>query len=163
MALFGNESDKIKHPEDQATPQPSVAPSSGPTGAAWVSATVSAYLDRGTKVTGGLNFDGPAKIDGQVEGEIKGIEVTIGQGGAVTAQITAESIVVCGMVDGDIVASKRIEIQPTGKVTGNVTTPVLVIHEGGKFEGHCAMAKGSEEGKVAGHHNGALAQARATA
>ena len=163
MALFGNESDKIKHLEDQAKPQPSVAPSSGQTVASDASASISAYLDRGTKITGELNFDGPAKIDGHVEGEIKGIEITIGDGAVVTAQINAESVVVCGKVEGDVIASKRIEIRPTGKIAGNVTAPVLVIQEGGQFEGHCAMAKGLEEPKAAAHHNGAQAETRTTA
>ena len=162
MALFGNESDKNNHSESLAKPQsPAATATSHPiidhTGTAAVGTP--AYLDRGTKITGKLHFEGPAKIDGHVEGEIKGKDITIGESAVVTAQITAESVVVCGKVDGEIVASKRIEIRPTAKVAGNVTTPVLVIQEGAHFEGHCAMAKGSE-GKAA-HHNGAPSESRA--
>jgi cytoskeletal protein CcmA (bactofilin family) len=57
----------------------------------------------------------------------------------VTAQIKAASVAVAGKVSGDIVATKRIEIRPSAKVLGNLTTPVLVVHEGAVFEGHCAM------------------------
>ena len=68
MALFGNESDKIKHSEDQAKPQPSVTPpSSGVTVASEASARATTYLDRATKVTGQLNFEGPARSTGTLK------------------------------------------------------------------------------------------------
>jgi len=48
--------------------------------------------------------------------------------------------VVAGKVSGDITATSRIEIRPSAKVVGNLTAPVLVVHEGATFEGHCSMA-----------------------
>jgi cytoskeletal protein CcmA (bactofilin family) len=99
-----------------------------------------AYLDQGSKVTGKISFEGPARIDGQVDGEITAKDsVTIGENAVVTAQIKAASIVVAGKISGDLTASQRIEIRPSAKVLGNLTAPVLVVHEGAVFEGHCAM------------------------
>ena len=163
MALFGNESDKNNHSETQVKPMPTATQTPAADHTTATSPGNPAYLDRGTKITGKLHFDGPAKIDGQVEGEIRGKEIIIGESAVVTAQITAESVVVCGRVDGEIVANKRIEIRPSAKVAGNVTTPVLVIQEGAHFEGHCAMAKGSEDRKAGAHHNGAQPETRAVA
>jgi len=99
-----------------------------------------AYLDAGSKISGKLSFDGPTRIDGQVDGEIIGKDsLTIGESAVVTAQIRAAAIIVAGKVSGDIIASNRIEIRPSAKVIGNLTAPVLVVHEGALFEGHCAM------------------------
>ena len=163
MALFGNESNKINNSENQTTPQPPTTLSSAPyqTRAPGPSAGTPAYLDRETRVSGKLHFEGPAKIDGQVEGEIKGKEITIGEHAVLSAQIFAESIVVCGTIDGDITAIGRIEIRTTGKVVGNISTPALVIQEGGHFEGQCAMAKEPEGRKATAHHNGAHTPTRA--
>jgi len=166
MAIFGNESNKINSSENQVNPQPpaTLNPAHDPTHApSGTLASSPAYLDRGTKVTGQLCFDGPAKIDGRVEGEIKGKEVTIGENAEVAAKIIGESVVVCGTVEGDITADKRIEIRPTGRVTGNIAAPTLVIHHGAHFEGHCAMTKESDEHKRKAHHNGAHAPDRTTA
>jgi cytoskeletal protein CcmA (bactofilin family) len=58
----------------------------------------------------------------------------------VTAQIKAAAIIVAGKVSGDITATSRIEIRPSAKVVGNLTAPVLVVHEGATFEGHCSMS-----------------------
>lgn len=169
MALFSNESEKNNHPEHSTKPQTApvhaapTAPVMDHSVAPAALAGSPAHLDRGTKVNGKLRFEGPARIDGYIEGEIKGKDITIGESGVVTAQITAESVVVCGKVDGEIIASKRIEIRPTAKVAGNVTTPMLVIQEGAHFEGHSAMAMEHEDRKVPANRNGAPADSRATA
>jgi cytoskeletal protein CcmA (bactofilin family) len=99
-----------------------------------------AYLDKGSKISGKLFFEGPVRVDGQVDGEISANDaVLIGEGAIVTAQLKAASVVIAGKISGDILASKRIEIRPTAKVFGNLTTPVLVVHDGALFEGHCTM------------------------
>jgi len=99
-----------------------------------------AYLDAGSKISGKLSFEGPTRIDGQVEGEINAKDsFTIGETAVVTAQIRAVSIIVAGKVSGDIVAAQRIEVRPSARVIGNLTAPVLVVHEGALFEGHCSM------------------------
>jgi cytoskeletal protein CcmA (bactofilin family) len=109
-----------------------------------------AYLDSGSKISGKLSFDGATRIDGQVDGEINGKEsLTIGETAVITAQIKAASIIVAGKVSGDIIATQRIEIRPSAKVIGNLTAPVLVVHEGAVFEGHCSMQpEASQSAKV---------------
>ncbi len=99
-----------------------------------------AFLDKGCKINGKVSFEGPARIDGQVEGEISGSDtIVIGESAVVNAQVRAETVVIAGKVAGDVVAGQRVEIRPSARVVGNLTTPVLVIHEGALFKGHCSM------------------------
>ena len=101
----------------------------------------SAFLGRGSKVTGKLVFEGPVRIEGHVEGEISAQDtLTVGEGAVINAQITGSAIVIHGRVTGDVTARKRLEIRAPGKLIGNISTPSLVIHEGVVFEGHCTMA-----------------------
>jgi cytoskeletal protein CcmA (bactofilin family) len=171
MALFNKDQDKSARPEaaknqpplQAVTPPPSAAlaaaanpapaPPSSPAPAIpnRVPAGLGAYLDSGAKVSGKLSFEGPVRIDGQVDGEINARDsLTIGESAVVTAQIRAASIVLAGKISGDITATTRIEIRPSAKVVGNLTAPVLVVHEGATFEGHCSMASegAREERKV---------------
>jgi cytoskeletal protein CcmA (bactofilin family) len=105
-----------------------------------VGAEVNAYLGRGSRVSGKLNFEGTVRVDGQVEGEISAQDTLIvGERAVVTAQITGTTIVIKGKVTGDINARKRVEIRAPGKLYGNIVTPSLVIHDGVIFEGHCSM------------------------
>lgn len=149
MALFTKEAEKNVRPgetpkaqfEKPATPPAPIADIGRHAAAgATPQAEGRAYLDKGSKVVGKLSFDGPARIDGQVEGEVNAKDtIMIGESAVLTAQIKASSVVVAGKVSGDIVATIRIEIRPSAKVLGNLTTPALVIHEGALFEGHCSM------------------------
>jgi cytoskeletal protein CcmA (bactofilin family) len=98
------------------------------------------YLSEGSKVSGKLNFEGPARIDGQIDGEIIAKDsIMIGESAVVTGPIKAASLIVAGKVSGDITASQRIELRFSAKVLGTLTSHVLVVHKGAAFEGHCAM------------------------
>lgn len=153
MALFNKEPERNARPEP-SSPRPQVPPQAvpvppPPAPEARVAAPrqstpqaleARAYLDQGSKVSGKLSFEGPARIDGQIDGEINAKDsLVIGESAVVTAQIKAVSIVVAGKISGDITAGQRIEIRPSAKVIGNLSSPVLVVHEGAVFEGHCAM------------------------
>jgi len=99
-----------------------------------------AYLGNGSKISGKLLFEEAVRIDGQVDGEISDNDlVVIGYDAIVTAPLKAVSVVIARKMSGDIQASKLIEIHPTAKVFGNLATPVLVVHDGALFEGHCTM------------------------
>ncbi|HVA78139.1 MAG TPA: polymer-forming cytoskeletal protein [Candidatus Binataceae bacterium] len=152
MALFNKEPEKTPKPGSVSTPQ--AAPSSSAQGPALAQSSAApavqarpagqaegrAYLDRGSRISGKLSFESPARIDGEVDGEISAKEsISIGETATVTAQIRAASVLVSGKVSGDIIATQRIEIRPSAKVIGNLTAPVLVVHEGAQFEGHCSM------------------------
>ena len=112
-----------------------------------VSADVGAYLGTGTKINGKLHFDGPATIDGEVDGEIiASAHITVGQQAIVKGKVSAQSILVQGKVMADVVAEKKLEIQPPGSVVGDVTAMSLVIGDGAILEGHISMKK--NEGRV---------------
>jgi len=100
----------------------------------------SAFLGKGSRVVGKLTFEGPARIEGIVEGEIAAQDtLTIGESAVVNAQIAGSAVIIHGRVTGDVVARKRLEIRAPGRVLGNITSPSLVIHEGDVFEGQCTM------------------------
>lgn len=129
-------------PEPAAPPKPLAAPSVAPpprVEAARPNAPHAA-IGRGSRVVGKLFFDGTARIDGRVEGEISAEDtLVVGEQAIVTAAISGSAVVIRGRVTGDIHAKKRVELHPPGVLYGNIVTPSLVIHDGVVFEGHCSM------------------------
>src|SRR5258708_3603097 len=149
MAVFNKEPEKNPKIQPTIVPQASTTPtpatstttatpaprSNGP-----APADGRAYLDRGSKISGKISFEGPARIDGEVDGEINAKDaLTIGESAVITAHIRAASVSVAGKVSGDIVATQRIEIRPSAKGSGNITAPVLSVPEGARFQGHCSL------------------------
>jgi cytoskeletal protein CcmA (bactofilin family) len=98
-------------------------------------------IGKGTKISGKLNFRAPAKIEGEVDGEISGDDILIAQGAVVTARIAATRLTVAGQVSGEIVVRERLELLPTARLKCAITTPSLVLNEGAQFEGDCKMPR----------------------
>jgi cytoskeletal protein CcmA (bactofilin family) len=94
-------------------------------------------LAKGCEIIGTVFFEGPATIDGQVEGKISGRDqITVGENGSITTdELSAPSLLIAGTVKVKTIASRRVEILPTGRVWGDLTSPVLNLHEGAQFEG----------------------------
>ena len=106
---------------------------------------VEAFLGKNTSFEGKLSFDGMVRLDGKFDGEIfSGDALMIGETATVNAEINVSTLVVDGRVSGNVSATDKIEIHSTGKLYGNITTPVLVIEQGGVFDGACKMDRVTE-------------------
>jgi cytoskeletal protein CcmA (bactofilin family) len=149
MALFGRDRER----DERGIAPDAVAPSPGPAprevemfererdkARPEETSGTSAFLGKGSRVTGKLAFEGPVRIEGQVEGEIAAEDMlTIGEGAVLKAKLTGTTIVIHGQVTGDIIARTMLELRAPSKVTGNISSPRLVVHEGAIFEGQCSM------------------------
>jgi cytoskeletal protein CcmA (bactofilin family) len=114
--------------------------------------TLSGYVGNGTVLTGETTFKAMLRVDGQLSGQISSDSGTliVGTQGKVEANIEVAVAMIHGTVNGDIIASQRLELGRAAKVTGNIQTPTLVIEQGAIFEGSCRMiqAKALLEKKV---------------
>jgi len=107
---------------------------------------VRAFLGKGAEFTGKLMFDGSVRIDGDFKGAIFGNgTLVIGEGARIEADIRVDSVMISGDVHGKIDAKKKIRIYSTGKMTGDLNTPLFAVEEGGFFEGACHMTSGAAE------------------
>ena len=96
--------------------------------------------------TGQLSFRNPLMIKGRFTGEIKASgDLYVGEKSVVKAKIEAELVSSKGKIEGDIIASKRVELFGTSAVEGDISTPVIVIENGCRFNGLCDM-RGTSEG-----------------
>lgn len=116
------------------------------------------FIGNGTTFTGEASFKGMLRVDGQLTGRITSQDGTliIGNNGHVDANIDVAVATIHGTVNGDIVASKRIEIGRTSKVIGNIQAPTLVIEQGAVFEGSCRMLQLKEDAEKKGKSSSAL-------
>ena len=105
--------------------------------------TLSGFVGSGTVLTGEANFKGMLRVDGHLSGRVNSQDGTliVSTGGQVDADIDVAIATINGTVNGDITASKRIELGRVAKVTGNIQAPALVIENGAIFEGSCRMAQ----------------------
>ncbi|HEY7573682.1 MAG TPA: polymer-forming cytoskeletal protein [Thermoanaerobaculia bacterium] len=103
-------------------------------------ATLNGFLDKGSHFQGDLEFEETFRIDGKFEGKIRsGAELILGDSAEVSGQIEVGRLSVNGALKGTVRARERIELHARARVEADLTTPVLKIEEGARFEGSCKM------------------------
>lgn len=104
------------------------------------SAGWSGFLDRAVKFEGTLEVGGTFRLDGMIKGTVLSQDTFIvGETGQGEGGLQGNHVIVAGRFEGMISAKSRVEIRPTGVVTGEIHTPCLVIEPGGVFDGRCHM------------------------
>jgi cytoskeletal protein CcmA (bactofilin family) len=99
-------------------------------------------IGKDAEVKGTITSATGLRIDGKMEGQIVNSgDVIIGESAVVVADINGRNVIIAGQVQGNLSASGRLEIAPTGRVVGDIVTGILVITEGGHFEGKSEMQK----------------------
>ena len=103
--------------------------------------TLSGFVGGGTVVTGEANFKAMMRVDGHLSGRVSSSSGTliVGANGKVDANIEVAVAVIHGTINGDIIATQRLELGRAAKVNGNIQTPSLIIEQGAIFEGSCKM------------------------
>src|SRR5881275_296256 len=109
--------------------------------------SLSGFVGSGTVITGEASFKSMLRVDGRFSGRITstGGALIVGAGGQVDANIEVAVATIHGVVNGDIIASDRIELGRAAKLNGNIQTPSLMIEQGAIFEGSCKMLKAAEK------------------
>jgi cytoskeletal protein CcmA (bactofilin family) len=115
-----------------------------PRGASSDGTDVESLIGEHTSFEGTLKTEGSVRLLGAIQGEIESKSAIIVEEKArVTARLTAAQISVAGQVDGQIYCDGRVEIRPTGRVTGEINAGALIVQEGAFFEGNSKMTSGS--------------------
>ena len=110
-------------------------------------------LDVDASMQGSLVFRDPVnlRINGRFEGTLntKG-NLMISEHAVVSADITGDSIVIAGKVNGNVHALRELKLIAPAVVTGDIKTPLLSVAEGAVFDGTCRMR--AKEGADSSKH-----------
>ncbi len=85
-------------------------------------------------VNGDLISKGELRVDGEVQGDIRGVRVVIGETARITGGVVAEDIIILGHVMGSV-RGLRVSLQSASHVEGDVYHQALVMEQGAFFEG----------------------------
>jgi cytoskeletal protein CcmA (bactofilin family) len=96
------------------------------------------FLEQGVKVDGRLETQGTFRINSEMKGTLVSQQTLIlGEKAAVEGEIVGNQVIVSGRFDGTLRATRRVQIQPTGIITGDVYSPCIIVEPGAVFEGQC--------------------------
>ncbi len=113
------------------------------------------------EVTGSENL----YMDGCVEGAVSlaGSRLTVGPNARMIGNVTAEDVIVEGMVQGDIRATGKVELRPTARVLGDIFTARLSMEDLAAMTGKIEILRTSSPlGEIAQSRGAAVEAAEAT-
>jgi cytoskeletal protein CcmA (bactofilin family) len=96
-----------------------------------------ATIGHSVKIHGDLSGKEDLVINGTVEGTVdfRENDVTVGERGKVNANVTARNIIIKGEVKGELRGSEQVTITPSGRVTGDIRAPRVILNDGCQFKG----------------------------
>ena len=105
-----------------------------------------ARIGRGIFFQGEVSGEQDLRIDGRFKGNISlpGHTLTVSRYGRVQGDLHAQTIQIEGTVEGGLWGEKRILLQKTGCVRGDLTSPRIVLEEGCQFRGRVTMTTEGE-------------------
>ena len=112
----------------------------------------SARLGKTVVIRGEIKGSEDLVIDGNVEGIVHLSEnrLTIGPNANVVADLSAKDVLVLGRLQGNIVASGRVELRAGSVVHGDVRALRLAIEDNAMFRGKVDLTQGASKGPDGG-------------
>lgn len=102
---------------------------------------INSIIGEGTFIRGDIELQGLLRIDGDFEGNIKTDgRVLIGKSGRAKCHITANTVVLGGVLKGSIYADFKVVLLSTCVAIGSIVSPHIIIEEGVIFHGHCTVS-----------------------
>ena len=95
-------------------------------------------LGPGAFVSGDLKLEGFTRVDGDIYGNIETTgKLIIGENARIRGSVTAKSVIVIGIVEGDILAPEGIHLFSSAVVLGDVISRKIKADEKVIIEGYC--------------------------
>lgn len=111
---------------------------------------INSIIGEGTRFNGEFDLNGLLRIDGDFCGTVRTEgKVLVGKNGRAECTVYAGTVVVGGIVRGNIFASEKVVILSTGIVLGNIHSPRFIVEEGVIFNGTAKIAQESKSSKIA--------------
>jgi cytoskeletal protein CcmA (bactofilin family) len=119
-------------------------------------------IAQGARFKGSLKVDESVRIDGVFSGDIeaKGT-IHVSEGAEVDAKVHAAFVVVSGSFRGEVRADEKTELLPKSKLTGEIITKALSVHEGAVMDGTIQMTSDAVRSTTGRTRNGNGAAATA--
>jgi cytoskeletal protein CcmA (bactofilin family) len=158
MSMF-NRNDKVTDIKTDEAPRPVETPPPAPAAkpvqavaqpipsAAAPRTTGVSVISKALKITGQLESTEDIRIDGEVEGDVRAVSVTVGSGAKVKGTVYGTAVELSGTIEGKIEAEKVV-LTSSAHMSGDVVHQTLKIESGAYISGNCRPEFGKSESRT---------------
>ena len=110
-------------------------------------ASMASLISKALKITGELESTEDIQIDGQIDGDVRGVGVKIGQNAKVKGTVYGDEVELSGAIEGKI-ESKKVILGGTARMTGDVWFQDIKIKSGAYISGNLKPELGKADAKT---------------
>jgi len=123
---------------------------------------ISSIIDASMVITGELSFKGKTRIDGEINGNIKGEHLILSKEGKIQGDVKVSSFICQGTFTGNIDA-KILTARRGSSIQGKITAGSLTVEPGASLDGEIKAATKDLQNKASVQAPAGTAKAPATA
>ncbi len=132
MALFNKSADKVEQITQEMKKVENEA--------------ISSIIDKNMAIIGEIDFQGKARIDGTVEGNIKGEHLILSESGRIKGDVQMISLNCYGIIEGDV-KTEILTARKGCEISGTLETKALTVEPGASIQGNITSGVSEEEEK----------------
>ncbi len=108
--------------------------------------SINSIIGNGSFIKGNFTVNGFVRIDGDIDGNLETDgNVIVGEHARLRGNITAKSVIVGGIVLGNITVKDSVKLLSTSAVIGDILCRKIQIEDKVIFHGHCISLKDDEQ------------------
>lgn len=116
--------------------------------------SINTIIGKGSAISGDLKVNGFIRIDGDIDGNLETDgNVIIGENARLRGNLTAKSVIIGGIIKGNIHAVESVKVLSDAAVIGDILSKKVQVEASAVFHGHCISIKDdSEYGKISSEY-----------
>ena len=116
--------------------------------------SINTIIGKGSAISGNMKVNGFIRIDGDIDGSLETDgNVIVGENARIRGDLTAKSVIIGGIIKGNIKANESVKILAEAAVIGDVISRKVQVDGSAIIHGHCISIKDEAEfGKTSGEY-----------
>ena len=107
--------------------------------------SIDSVVSSGMVIRGDIAFTGVLRVDGYIEERLEAQSdqalLVVGETATLRGDVSAVDAVICGLVEGNVVVQRFLELRPGARVIGDVTYCQIEMHVGASVDGRMVHAE----------------------
>lgn len=112
--------------------------------------SINTIIGNGSSISGNVKVNGFVRVDGDINGNLETDgNVIIGENARIRGDLKAKSVIIGGIIEGDVFAINSVQMLANSVVIGDILTHRVQIDESAIINGHCISLKDDVKYKIA--------------
>ena len=116
--------------------------------------SINTIIGKGSAISGNMKVNGFIRVDGDIDGSLETDgNVIVGENARIRGNLTAKSVIIGGIIKGNIKANESVKILAEAAVIGDIISRKVQVDGSAIIHGHCISIKDEAEfGKTSGEY-----------